>query len=414
MVPQSFGSLTTGNYVATQQNSSDFSLMAGVDLPAFWETLKLRWWVIPAVIAVAVGFLWAQESDLQVEPSSYMISHTFEARDPSAVLAGVGLEPSSIRSFPDVNNQFLVLQSAAVREEISSQLGREISVNVSRSRPSFTLIDTLESDGESSFVFTSTGVPTYSFACIEPVKSDCEAAIEAYAQKAAELRRTALSVGLSDLRNVLQKVREVSSDPSIATKIAAIDALVQDLETPLVKISEFEEAIGGTISTVRRPTYTFGVIAGAILGFLIVLQLTYSDRRIRSIRQLVRITGDRHLIGHIASSKNTVNERRVAVSIASVLSETNATMVRYIPLRLPLTSVDSLERLALDAGATAVISIPFTELSVQELTKVSTSEVDVAVVRRNRDTRVDLAEVVAALERSGRTFAGVLLIDESR
>jgi hypothetical protein len=414
MVPQSFGSLTTGNYVATQQNSSDFSLMAGVDLPAFWETLKLRWWVIPAVIAVAVGFLWAQESDLQVEPSSYMISHTFEARDPSAVLAGVGLEPSSIRSFPDVNNQFLVLQSAAVREEISSQLGREISVNVSRSRPSFTLIDTLESDGESSFVFTSTGVPTYSFACIEPVKSDCESAIEAYAQKAAELRRTALSVGLSDLRNVLQKVREVSSDPSIATKIAAIDALEQDLETPLVKISEFEEAIGGTISTVRRPTYTFGVIAGAILGFLIVLQLTYSDRRIRSIRQLVRITGDRHLIGHIASSKNTVNERRVAVSIASVLSETNATMVRCIPLRLPLTSVDSLKRLALDAGATAVISIPFTELSVQELTKVSTSEVDVAVVRRNRDTRVDLAEVVAALERSGRTFAGVLLIDESR
>jgi hypothetical protein len=414
MVPQYFGSLITGNYVATQQNSSDFSLMAGVDLPAFWETLKLRWWVIPAVIGVAVGFLWAQESDLQVEPSSYMISHTFEARDPSAVLAGVGLEPSSIRSFPDVNNQFLVLQSAAVREEISSQLGREISVNVSRSRPSFTLIDTLESDGESSFVFTSTGVPTYSFACIEPVKSDCEAAIEAYAQKAAELRRTALSVGLSDLRNVLQKVREVSSDPSIATKIAAIDALEQDLETPLVKISEFEEAIGGTISTVRRPTYTFGVIAGAILGFLIVLQLTYSDRRIRSIRQLVRITGDRHLIGHIASSKNTVNERRVAVSIASVLSKTNATMVRYIPLRLPLTSVDSLKRLALDAGATAVISIPFTELSVQELTKVSTSEVDVAVVRRNRDTRVDLAEVVAALERSGRTFAGVLLIDESR
>jgi hypothetical protein len=128
----------------------------------------------------------------------------------------------------------------------------------------------------------------------------------------------------------------------------------------------------------------------------------------------VRITGDRHLIGHIASSKNTVNERRVAVSIASVLSKTNATMVRYIPLRLPLTSVDSLKRLALDAGATAVISIPFTELSVQELTKVSTSEVDVAVVRRNRDTRVDLAEVVAALERSGRTFAGVLLIDESR
>ncbi|MFZ9109666.1 MAG: hypothetical protein ACO21F_07245, partial [Ilumatobacteraceae bacterium] len=67
--------------MATQQNNSDFSLMAGVDLPAFWETLKLRWWVIPAVIAVAVGFLWVQESDLQTEPGSYYISETYEARD---------------------------------------------------------------------------------------------------------------------------------------------------------------------------------------------------------------------------------------------------------------------------------------------------------------------------------------------
>ncbi|MGA1143464.1 MAG: hypothetical protein ACO3V6_09065, partial [Ilumatobacteraceae bacterium] len=109
--------------MATQQNSSDFSLMAGVDLPAFWETLKLRWWVIPAVIAVAVGFLWAQESDLQTEPGSYYISETYEARDPTAVLASVGIDPVSVRAFPDANNQLLLLQSAAVKAEIAEQVG---------------------------------------------------------------------------------------------------------------------------------------------------------------------------------------------------------------------------------------------------------------------------------------------------
>ncbi|MEY3362973.1 MAG: hypothetical protein RLZZ538_516, partial [Actinomycetota bacterium] len=81
--------------MVNQQKDSDFSLLAGVDLPGFWETLKLRWWVIPVVVTVAVGFLWAQESDLRTNPGSYYISETYEARDPTAVLASVGIDPVS-------------------------------------------------------------------------------------------------------------------------------------------------------------------------------------------------------------------------------------------------------------------------------------------------------------------------------
>ena len=56
-----FGSLAPGTYMTDQHNDTDAGLVAGVDFVAFWETLKLRWWVIPVVIGLAMGFLWTQE-----------------------------------------------------------------------------------------------------------------------------------------------------------------------------------------------------------------------------------------------------------------------------------------------------------------------------------------------------------------
>ena len=393
------------------QKDSDFSLLAGVDLAAFWETLKLRWWVIPAVVAVAVGFLWAQESDLRTEPGSYYISETYEARDPTAVLASVGIDPVSVRSFPDANNQLLLLQSAAVKAEIAEQLGSDVAVTVTRSRPSFTLVDTLESDGKSSFVFTSAGVPTYNFSCNQPVKADCQAAIAAYVAKTTEIRRDALAAGLADLRAVLSQVNSTSPDDSIATKIAAIEVLEQRLDTPLLKVSEYEEAIGATLTSVRRPTYNFGVAAGVLVAVLILLQLTYTDSRLRSVRQLTRIAGADRVLGRMSQKNNLLNERRAAVSIHAVLGRSKASIIRYVPLRHAVSDEMSLQQLASTAGATHVVASPFAELSVTALTQPSTTEVDVIVVQRNKDLRKDLVEVLTALERSGRSLAGVLLLD---
>jgi hypothetical protein len=363
------------------------------------------------VIAVAVGFLWAQESDLQTEPGSYYIRETYEARDPTAVLASVGIDPVSIRAFPDANNQLLLLQSASVKAEIAEQVGSEVAVTVSRSGPSFTLVDTLESDGQSSFVFRSGGVPTYSFACAEPVKSDCRTAIAAYVTKATDIRKNALAGGLADLRAVLTRVSAESDDSSVTAKIMAIQVLEDRLNTPLLKISEYEEAIGATISSVRRPTYTFGISAGLLVALLILLQLTYTDSRIRTMRQLSRIAGMNHVLGHATTELDAVRERRAAIGVYSALSRTNAATIRYLPLRQPVTNEEPLQRLVPAIGTTSVVARPFTELSVAELTKTTDSEVDVIVVQRNRDLRKDLIEVLVALTSSERKVAGVLLLD---
>ena len=395
----------------TQRSDTDFSLLAGVDFQAFWETLKLRWWVIPAVVGVAVGFLWAQESDLRTEPASYYVSETYEARDSTAVLASVGIDPVSVRAFPDANNQLFLLQSATVKAEIAEQIGSDIAVTITRSRPTFTLVDTLESDGQSSFVFTSAGVPTYSYSCNEPVKADCRAAIAAYVAKTTEVRRDALAAGLADLRAVLDQVQSTSPDAGVATKIAAIKVLEERLDTPLLKISEYEEAIGATLSSVRRPTYTFGIAAGLVVALLILLQLTYTDSRIRTIRQLARLIGAERVLGQIRETADEVGDRRVAMSLHMSLSRASATTVRFLPLRATLVGDEPLRRLAATSGAISNVAQPFAQLSVPALTDASPAEVDVIVVRRNRDLRHDLGEVLVALERSDRVIAGVLLLN---
>ena len=387
------------------------SLLGVVDFRAFFETLRLRWWVIPAVVALAVGFLWAQESDLSSQPGSYLITRTYEARDQTAILASVGIDPVSVRAFPDANNQLLILQSAAVRKEIATKLGIDATVTVARSRPTFTLIDTLESDATSSFVFQSAGVPTYSFSCTEPTKADCESAIDAYVEKAAEIRSESLAAGLADLREVLVDVQAETSDASIVAKLVAIDALVNRLDTPFAQVSTYEEALGPRIDGGQRPTYTFGIAAGLLMAFLILLQLTYSDSRVRSLRQLARSVGDDALLGVVSRKSNPVSQRRVALSLHRALGIASATNLRFLPLRHEMGDTTTVSQLAEMSGASHEVSRPFAELGVPELTATARATVDVIVVQRHRDLRKDAAEALAALRRSSRPVAGVLLVD---
>ena len=390
---------------------ADTDLLTGLDIHAFWATLRLRWWVIPAALVLSVGFLWAQESDLRTEPGSYVIHRTFEARDPTAVLASVGIDPVSVRAFPDANNQLLLLQSAAVRNDIAEQIGKNVAVSISRSRPSFSLIDTLESDGQSSFVFQSAGVPTYTFSCREVVRANCGPAIDAYVAKAVEIRRDSFAAGIADLRAVLQAVNESTPDTSVSTKLTALNVLEQRLETPLIEIASSEEATGPTVTSVERPTYTFGIAAGLVIAFLILLQLTVTDTRIRSVRQVVRLVGDRDFLGSLNQRSREVSDRRTAISVRQAVVGSSSSRIRFIPLRSALSDATVLQRLAEWCSLPASTSRPYSELTVAELTVASSSDSDVLVVRRNQDLRHELADAYMAMRRSGRPFSGVVLVD---
>jgi len=309
-----------------------------------------------------------------------------------------------------VNNQVLILQSADVRAEIAAKLGRDTAVSVSRSKPTFTLVDTLESDGQSSFTFQSAGTPTYTFSCTEGAKMSCGEAITAYASKASDLRAEALQTGLRDLLSLFTAVNKSASDPTVTTKIVAIETLIDQVKTPLIQVNEYVDAREATVTTVKGTTYTFGFGAGLVISILILLQLTYSDRRIRSLRQLSRLAST-SLLGALSLKPNSVQDRQVAVVLHRAISHNGATQVRLLPLRTPIRDSSAIDRLFAMLTVTPRTSAPFSELSVAELATPSASELDVIVVQRNHDLRADVTEVLSALSNSGRIVAGVLLID---
>jgi hypothetical protein len=205
-------------------------------------------------------------------------------------------------------------------------------------------------------------------------------------------------------------VQRTAPDDSIATKLAAIDVLIERADTPLLEISRFEEAFDATVTSVRRPTYTFGIAAGLLVALLILLQLTYSDSRIRTTRQLTRLTGLARLLGHVQAAPETVRDRRASVAVHQALKQSSASNIRYIPVRNPLADTTAVQRIADMSQAPFNVTAPFSELSVSELTTGNPSELDVIVVQRNHDLRADVVEVLTALDRTGRSVAGVLLV----
>jgi len=367
---------------------SEPGLLESIDFRAFLETVRLRWWVVPAILAVSVGFLAAQESDLRTTAPTYYVSKSFEIPDIRRVLIEVKIVPESIVEFPNPESQLILLDSDPVQEEIAERLGRDVSVEIPKSY-----------------------APPFVFSCNQPVQEDCERAIEAYVTKFAEIRFEALTVGLESLQRVLASVPKSEVDIETPAKVAAVNALLKNLDTRLVEIDSVVEAVGPTVRTVSRSTYIFALAAGLFVSALILLQLTYSDSRVRSARQIARIAGAELFLGTASKKVHPVRDRHTSLGLYQAMSRVSADSFAFVPLRKPVPDSANVLRIADMTGAAASFTKPLAEMSVSEITAQQTSHVDVLLVQRNRDLRKDVVDALATLTKSGRQLAGVLLVD---
>jgi len=363
------------------------TLLETVDFRAFLATLRVRWWVIPATLAATVGLLVAQESRLRDEPAAYLITKTYATPDPKALLNQIGINPETVKELPDAASQLAMLRSDRLKQEVTEQIGEDVYVETPRGFES----------------------PT-GFICESSDISACDAAIDAYAIKFAEIRREAIVTGLTQLRNVFAEIQSTLADQTAAVKAAGIDGLIRDINTDLVLVDRIETPIGTTVTTVSTRKYVFGLAAGSLLSLLILLQLTYSDSRVRSLKQLTRLIGEENILGSVPFKHDDLRSRRAAISLMGNMSSVNGSTVRFIPLRSGLADISPLSGVADLAGVTYSVSAPFSEMSVPEFTRQQAGEVDVVVIVRNRDLRKDVVDVLAASRYSARHLAGVLLV----
>jgi len=388
----------------TSRQSLDQSLFETIDFRAFFEVLRLRWWIVPVAVITSVGLITAREADVGLQSQTFFISKAYQLRDPYVDLAAGGVRIGTWQEFPSPDNQLLLLRGYDTTKQIEIELGKDIAVNLPKDI------------NESPFTMT----------CNEPIIDDCTRALDTYEIKFQEIRRSAIVAGLSSLRAVLVgRDPDVSNDEitpgatgttpeiSVGEKIRVIDRFLDNVsEYPiLIEVDRTEQVIGANIQNVERSTYVLGIAVGFLLSLLILVQLTYSDSRIRSVRQLVRVIPNGVFLGRVATKRNLIGDRRAAIMVYQGLTRSRANHIRFVTLRGRIGDEGILARLANMTGSTHSVTKPFSELTVPELVHATTDEVDVVVVERNRDRRKDVSEVVMALQSTSRALAGVLLIN---
>ena len=270
-----------------------------------------RWWMVLIAALLGTIAMWLQESDLQTTPARNEVRRVYESRDETAMLSLVGIDPATISPFPSINHQIIQIQEPAMSESIAAATGVNAGVSISRSEQRFSLLDTVEGDGKTKFTFLSVGTPTYTFFCETESVDSCNLVMDAYVEQLQQLRQQSIVSGIERLQQLLGSLPLTTTEH--ADKIEALASAKNLVNGELALLSTTTVAEGPTISTVKRSTYIFGFVGGALIGLLIALQLTLVDKRVRSIEQVAKRFGYDCVVGTASASSAAIQHLAAAL-----------------------------------------------------------------------------------------------------
>jgi hypothetical protein len=369
-----------------------------------------RWWIVLIAAILGTIAMWSQESDLTTTPSTTEVFRTYESRDETALLSLVGIDPATVSPFPSFEHQVLQIQTASVREAIAAKLGFEVTVSISRSEQRFSLLDTVEGDGKTKFTFLSVGTPTYTFYCSDASVDRCNAALDEYQIELQSIRQQSIVSGLDRLQLLLESL-PVSTQAN-DDKIEALKAAKPLIKGELAMLSTSSNAVGGTVSTVKSSTYGFGMIAGAVVGLLIALQLTLVDKRVRSLSQLSKRFETRDLLGVVTPEPSSIQHVTAAiVARAHAMSLTSIAIVPVDQQTLTKNLTDQINAVASPLGV-SVVSLPdISTLSASDL--ISSTSGMIALATCGKSLTEDIVATWSTLENAQKPFLGVVLVESA-
>ena len=369
-----------------------------------------RWWIVLIAALVGVVAMWSQESDLSTTPATNEVIRTYESRDETALLSLVGINPATVSPFPSFENQILQLQEPATREAIAAKIGFSVAVAVSRSEQRFSLLDTVEGDGKTKFTFLSVGTPTYTFYCSDASEDQCNTALDEYLIQLQEARKQSIVSGLDRLQTLLESLP--LNTASNEEKISALKAAKPLINGELALLSTTTNAVGATVSTVKSSTYAFGLIGGALIGLLIALQLTLTDKRVRSLSQLSKRFESRALIGKVTSEP--ASTQHIAAAIVARAHSLSLTSVALVPVDEQTSTqllVERIHAVTSPMGITVTSLANISALSASDL--IASKSGMIALASCGISLTEDIVLTWSVLENAKKPVLGVLLADST-
>jgi gas vesicle protein len=223
------------------------------------------------------------------------------------------------------------------------------------------------------------------------------------------VRKDSIVTGMQRVKSMLSTVAQ-SGSVSAQEKVAGIDAAIPLITGELALLTTTEEQFGGTITTVKKSTYGFGFVAGAIVGLLIALQLTIVDKRVRSLRQLTKYVDQTDVLGRITS--NTASLQHVAAALVARAQQSSQSIISLIPATASedTTAVSQqLNDITRGLGVTIVSQQPIASLSAESLIGADKASVVVATTKKTKAD--EITDTWLVLQSAQRTVLGAILVD---
>ena len=388
-----------------------------IDFRSIWDILRLRWWIFPLCVVVCVGLLFTQESNLQSTPTSVLVVATYGPRNEMAGLSLYGIDPTAVREFPSFQNQLESVREQAAKT-VEEQLGQPVDVSVSRPEQQVSLIAAADTTGKQKLTMLNVGEPNYVLTCSASTQELCDQAIDIYVKQLSISRAEGITNGLRKLADDVQQVLDSSQDnqSQLILQRNALMTASSSATGEMQLVSEVVEAQSGTITTVNKSTYIFGALAGLLIAALIVLQLTYTDDKIRSARKLRSSTSTPAFLGEISSHNAAAEVRQILAGLVTRSHVTNQTLISLVPVDTH-TDIDYVVELMSDdakLNGLALAKLPtVNEMTVAQIVE-SAATLTVIIARRNFSTLTAVRRAEEVLARSNNNVVGVVLVTPTR
>jgi hypothetical protein len=214
------------------------------------------------------------------------------------------------------------------------------------------------------------------------------------------------------VKSMLSTVAQAGS-VSAQEKIAGIDAALPLITGEFALLSTSEDQYGGTMTSVKKSTYGFGFIAGALIGLLIALQLTIVDKRVRSVSQLAKHVDRTDILGHATSDASSI--QHVAAALVARANRQSITSIALVPAASAGNTSDlaaKLHAITQPLGVSVTAQPSVSSIDAQSLLLMGAGAVVVAETKRS--TTDDVVKTWSVLQSAQRSVLGAILVDAQR
>ncbi len=385
------------------------------DSEAILRVISKKWWIVPLTMLLGLTLMFLQESDLQTSPRYFSLTKTYEPLDQAGPLSIVGLDPSLIKPYPSEENQLSILLNDESQKEILAKIKGEVDVSVTRSEPNFSLTSSQGAEGKNRFSFVSYGSSSYSFACVETDPINCDSAIDAFVAKLVSIRANATKSGLQNsialIDSLLSSPEDISvaANNSLSLQRSALNKSI-DLVTGEVTLIGVSQYSGGPeVTSVSKSTYLFGLLIGLVLGCLILLQLIFSDGKVRGAKQLVNLVGYKQFLGELSTKNQAISLQHLAAAIDATHTIKKSTVLRLVAIGEEANSEQTKKSLAKVLSCKISLAGRLKSLDAKSLAPTADSPV-ILLAKKHRSESSELQDAWTVVEKSGNNILGVILV----